>query len=313
MTQKTFLLAGALALAITTTSAISTTRTTTEAPTTTALQPAMGMQSTNSRSHYPWQNSYKAVVDQTAAVVQGIVTDVRETYDEKQGPRTLVTLSRLSVLWGEFRAPNVTLRLFGGSLPRRGRVDEVHIPKFVRGKRYVVFLSNREWRLSPVTAHQAFIIERVQNKDILVTTDGHAVHGIDDATGPIRKFVVHLIPDQIDDNFVPKINPRITARMVAGAYSPAEFAASLKAWAKLNSVSVSGTFTDQPYTTGNNWRVNKAVPDRIVEASKDKDFEPRPGARKDHNREEKPCWNRATPYDADPKDRSGRCSEGGEK
>lgn len=307
MTRKTLLFAGAIALAITTTSTISRTHSTT------GIQPMTEAQSTSPRSHYPWQNSYKAVVDQTSALVQGIVTDVKETYDERQGPRTLVTLSRLSVLWGEFRSPNVTLRLFGGSLPRRGRVDEVHIPKFVRGKRYFVFLSNREWRLSPVTAHQAFIIERVRNKDILVTTDGYAVYGIDDATGPIRKFVVHLIPDQIDEGFVPKINPRITAQMVAPAYSPAEFAASLKAWARRNSVSVSGTFNDQPYTTSGNWRVNKAVPDSKVGASTDKDFEPRPGARKDHNAEEKPCWNRTTPYDADPKDRSRLCPEGGEK
>lgn len=310
MTRKTILFAGAIAFAITATT-ISRTHSTAVQPTNTRQQ-TTGTQP-NTRSHYPWQNSYKAVVDQTAAVVQGIVTDVKETYDEKQGPRTLVTLSRLTTLWGEFRSPAITLRLFGGSLPRRGRVDEMHIPTFVRGIRYVVFLSNREWRLSPVTAHQAFIVERVRNKDILVTTDGYAVYGIDDATGPIRRFVVHRIPDQINENFVPKIDPRVTAQMVLRAYSPREFAEDLKSWARRNSVSVSGTFNDQPYMASSNWRVNKAVPDRNVGADKDKDFEPRPGKRKDHNREDKPCWNRATAYDADQKDRSPLCPEGDEK
>ena len=115
--------------------------------------------------HYPWHKSYRAVVDQTAAVVEGTATSIDESYNEQEGPRTLVTLSRLKVLWGELRGPTVVLRMFGGPVPgRRGRVDEVHIPTFVRSKRYVVFLSNRDWRLSPVTARQSFIIERVKGR-----------------------------------------------------------------------------------------------------------------------------------------------------
>lgn len=307
MTRKTLLFAGVIALAITTTS------TTTETQQMTGTQSTTGTQQTRSSLHYPWHNSYKAVVDQTAVVLQGIVTTVKESYDEREGPRTLVTLSRLSPLWGEFPSPDVTLKLFGGPLPSRGRVDEVHIPTFVTGKRYLVFLSNREWRLSPVTAHQAFIIERVRNKDVLVTTDGHAVYGIDDATGPVRKFLIYRIPNQIDENFIPRIDTRVTSRMVAGAYSPVEFVSNLKAWAKRNGVSVNGTFNDQPYTTGN-WRINRAVPDRSVGgATSGKQFEPRPGERKDHDREQKPCWNRTAPTDADPRDRSPLCPEGGEK
>jgi hypothetical protein len=33
----------------------------------------------------------------------------------------------------------------------------------VQGRRYVVYLSNRDWRLSPVTARQAYVIERVHD------------------------------------------------------------------------------------------------------------------------------------------------------
>jgi hypothetical protein len=307
MTRKTLLVAGAgaIALAITTTSLITKLQPT-------AVAKPVGVTRQARSSHYPWHNSYKAVVDQTAAVAEGIVTGIEETYDEREGPRTLVTLSQLLVLWGESLPPNVTLKLFGGRLPSRGRVDEVHIPKFVMGKRYLVFLSNRDWRLSPVTAHQAFIIERVQNKDVLVTTDGYAVYGIDDATGPIRQFPVYLIPDEIDDNFIPEIAPRITTEMVAGVYSPEEFASSLRTWAARNSVSVSGSFNDQPFVTGN-WRVNKAVPDREVGSDPRNQFEPPPGPRKEHDREQTPCSNRTTPTDSDPRDRSPLCPEGGNK
>jgi hypothetical protein len=45
------------------------------------------------RPHYAWNGSYKAVVDQTAAVVEGTVARVEEFYSEEEGPRTLVTLS----------------------------------------------------------------------------------------------------------------------------------------------------------------------------------------------------------------------------
>src|SRR6185436_11070133 len=69
------------------------------------------------RPHYAWQSSYRAVVDQTAAVVQGTVTEISESYSEEEGPRTVVTLSRLNVLWGDFRDEKVTLRLFGVRSP----------------------------------------------------------------------------------------------------------------------------------------------------------------------------------------------------
>jgi hypothetical protein len=264
---------------------------------------ASGILSTRAEPHYPWHNSYKAVLDQTAAVVQGTVASVSESYNEQDGPRTLVTLSELSVLWGEVKSSNISLKLFGGPVPgRRGRVDEVHIPTFVRGKRYVVFLSNRDWRLSPVTARQSFIIERVQGKDILVTTDGYAVSGIDNATGPIRRFRVYRIPNEIDENFVPSIDVSITSKMIEGAYSATAFVADLKAWALRNSISVHGAFNEQPYRTGS-WRIMQATPHQL-------EFAPRPGGKSATEREQKPCGDKSVPTDGDPKERSLLCAEG---
>ena len=213
------------------------------------------------RPHYAWQSSYKAVVDQTAAVVQGVVTGIDESYSEEEGPRTVVTLSRLNVLWGDFRDESVKLQLFGGPVPGRvGRIDEVHVPTFVKGKTYLVFLSNRDWRLSPVTAQQSYLVERVYDKEIVVTTDGFAVSGIDDVTGPIPTFTVYNIPDEIDEDFVPEISKEVTPDLVARAASPKELVADLQSWAKLNQVSVNGTFNDRPYSTGN-WRFPRMTPD----------------------------------------------------
>lgn len=273
---------------------------------------AVVVQPAHTAPHYAWHNSYKAVVDQTAAVVQGTVTSVSESYNEREGPRTLVTLSKLNVLWGEIRSPDVMLKLFGGHVPgHRGRIDEVHIPTFVRGKTYLVFLSNRDWRLSPVTARQAFIIEKVQGKDIVATRDGFAVFGIDDATGPIRKFPVYRMPkNEIDEKFVPPIDTSITPSMVASAYSPTEFVRELKAWAARNNVLVSGTFNDQPYSSTGSWHIIQETAGKSSGREPAEQSETGPSA---PDREAVPCWNRPDPSDsdADPKDFSSLCRQGG--
>jgi hypothetical protein len=225
--------------------------------------------------HYAWHDSYKAVVDQTAAVAQGVVTDIRETYSDEEGPRTVVTLSRLNVLWGDFREERVTLKLFGGTVPGRvGRIDEVHVPTFVRGKSYLVFLSNREWRLSPVTARQAYLVESIHGKEIVVSTDGFAVAGIDDVTGPIPLFPVYNLPDEIDENYEPRVSEEVTPELVARAASPKELVEALQGWAKANEVTVNGSFTDRPYSTGN-WRFPRMTPDPN-DPPRDPVFEPRP-------------------------------------
>ena len=242
--------------------------------------------------HYAWQGSYRAVVDQTAAVVQGTVTEISERYSDEEGPRTLVTLSRLNVLWGDFREEKVTLKLFGGSVPGRpGRIDEVHVPTFVRGKNYLVFLSNRDWRLSPVTARQSYLVERVHGKEILVTTDGFAVAGIDDVTGPIPTFPVYLIPDEVDENFIPKVSEEVTPDLVERAASPAEMVAELRRWAERNEVTVNGSFTDQPYRTAN-WRFPRMTPDRD-DPPRDPVFEPRPDRPFFPVREQNACGDRS--------------------
>ena len=270
--------------------------------------------STFAAPHYPWHTSYRAVVDQTAAVLEGTVTTLAESYDDHEGPRTLVTLSQLRVWWGDFRPPDVTLRLFGGAVPgRRGRVDEVHIPTFVQGRRYLVFLSNRDWRLSPITARQAYLIERVHNTDVLVTTDGHATSGIDDVVGPIRTFQVYRVPSEIEDNFVPTVDPSVTSKMVSGAYSPATFVADLKSWASRNHVSVNGAFNSRPYSSGG-WRFLRTTPDASQHGAPSAGmprFAPAGGPPPSPGREAQPCGEHSIPTDGDARYHSQPCLTGG--
>ena len=88
-----------------------------------------------------------------AAVVEGHVEDVSHRYDDIEGPRTVATLSRLVVHLGSLGAvapPSVEIRSFGGPLPDGREVLATHVPALLPGKRYLVFLRNTEWTLSPV-------------------------------------------------------------------------------------------------------------------------------------------------------------------
>jgi hypothetical protein len=267
--------------------------------------------------HYPWHRSYTAVIDQTAAVVAGLVTRVEEAYNEREGPRTLVTLSSIAVLWGTYDAPSVTLKVFGGTVPgHRGRVDEAHIPTFVEGSRYVVYLSNRDWRLSPVTARQAYVIQRVHDTDLVVTLDGHAVFGIDDIEGPRRSFLVYRIPDEVEDGFVPTVDESVTPDMVKRAYSVREFAEALRTWGSRHGVAVHGAFNDQPYTSGS-WRIvaarpTRSLPGAALAAPASRTIAPQAGRETSPVREPGACGGDADiPLDLDPRDRSRACANGG--
>jgi hypothetical protein len=198
----------------------------------------------------------------------------------------------LNVLWGDLRTEKVTLKLFGGPVPGRpGRIDEVHVPTFVRGKTYLVFLSNRDWRLSPVTARQSYLVEYVHGKEIVVTTQGFAVAGIDDVTGPISTFPVYQIPDEIDEDFIPEVGKDVTPDLVARAASPLELVADLQSWAQQNQVSVNGTFNDQPYRSAN-WRFPRVTPDPD-DPPRDPVFEPRADRPFSPVREQNACGDRS--------------------
>jgi hypothetical protein len=216
------------------------------------------------------------------------------------------------VWWGALGTSDLTLRLFGGPVPgRRGRVEEVHVPTFVPDKRYLVFLSNRDWRLSPVTARQSYAIERVHGKEILVSGDGHALAGIDDAEGPRRLFSVYTIPDEVEDGFIPGVDPRVTPAMVARAYSVPELMAALRAWSAQQDVFVHGRFNERPFTTGV-WRILRATPDASTGAAvAAPELAPRGDRPAVASREPNACGEHPVPTDSEPGGDSSRCLKGG--
>lgn len=119
-----------------------------------------------------------SAVDQTAAVVEGQVTDISYEFNERDGPWTTVVLSDVRAHFGS--APErLEIRQLGGPLPDDTVLVVTHLPEFIEGERYVVFLRNTVWNLSPVVGDFALRVEAVGDNEALVTTDGHAVLAID--------------------------------------------------------------------------------------------------------------------------------------
>src|SRR5262245_37586181 len=120
----------------------------------------------------------QSIVDQTAAGVEGVVTDIRYDYSDEEGPWTRVILSGVQSQFDS--APTVLeIRHFGGPLPDGSLLVAAELPGFVPGKPYIVFLRNTAWNLSPVVGDLALRVETVGGTEVLVSSDGLAVMQID--------------------------------------------------------------------------------------------------------------------------------------
>ena len=126
--------------------------------------------------------TFEEVLRQTAAVVEGSVEDISYRYDEAEGPRSVATLSRLVVHIGSLgkTAPNtIELRSFGGPLPDGREMFATHVPALLPGKRYVLFLRNTDWSLSPVAFEMAFRVEEIDVRGFVGAVRAFAsAHGV---------------------------------------------------------------------------------------------------------------------------------------
>ena len=195
----------------------------------------------------------RAAVSQTAAIVEGLVTDIQYDYSEEQGPWTRVILSKVRAISGD--APEtIELRHFGGLLPKGALMVAAELPVFVRDRQYVVFLRNTSWNVSPVVGDFAFRVDTVDNAEVVVNSDGQPViqlstRGIE--FGP-------TIFDAFDtDGSAPKA---ITGSLRAIDYKPldrATFTTSLIRTLDAQGLRATGAFIEKP--TGEfNWRLQAA-------------------------------------------------------
>lgn len=196
-------------------------------------------------------NSMRAVLSQTAAVVEGSISAIRGDYDAVRGPRTIATLSNLRVHLGSLgTAPPTGLRLesFGGKLPNGKTIHEVHVPVFSVGQRVIVFLRNTEWFLSPVVGSNAFLVEPVAGRQVVLTGAGATILGID-ATGVVAGREV--LPMNEDGIRAPQSTAGVAPE--PGAMGIPELTAAIRRFAAENSTPIAGVFNPSPISSRPLW------------------------------------------------------------
>jgi hypothetical protein len=201
------------------------------------------------------------MIAQTAAVVEASVEDVQADYDEAEGPRTVTTLSRITVhigALGSATPATIPIRSFGGALPDGREIFATHVPSFLPGKRYLVFLRNTAWTLSPVTFGLAFRLETVGDVPVLVDAQGRLVQGITER-GPWTTIPLFVEPPGggMDTATPPRLGTWVTGDMVREGLDVPRFVALLRAFMEERGVWPHGSFTPFPTMQGPAWwRVN---------------------------------------------------------
>jgi hypothetical protein len=208
---------------------------------------------------YP-ANSTRATLSQTAAVVEGVVSAIRSEYDSPRGPRTVAILSSLRVHLGSLGTAPTELRLesFGGRLPSGKTIHEAHVPLFSTGQHVVVLLRNTEWFLSPVVSNNAFSVESVAGRQIMVTGAGATLLAID-ATGLVTGNIV--LPMNQDGTRAP--GPPSGIAPEPGAMGVADFIAAVRNFAAESGIAFAGVFNPSPVSNRPVWNrftVSRATP-----------------------------------------------------
>ncbi|NOK17046.1 hypothetical protein [Corallococcus carmarthensis] len=196
-------------------------------------------------------DSLLSLFDQTASVVEGDVVDVRSEFSPRTGPWTVVTLGNVRAHLGA--APReLRLKQAGGLLPDGRQLVVSHVPRFVRGARYVVFLRNTGWSLSPVLDEHAFRVESVGGREVLVGAEGGLVSGLGSAgvrqTAPVFE-TVDLMGAR------PAMRAEAQARSAPEALEREAFLSLLQNHLRARGISVAGAFREEPVTTASSLSV----------------------------------------------------------
>lgn len=181
-------------------------------------------------------------VQQTAAVIEGLVTDIQYDYSEEEGPWTRVFISNVRVLFGS--APSIVeIRHFGGPLPNGRLMVAAELPVFVLGKEYIVFLRNGAWNVSAVVGDLALRAETWAGTEVLVNSDGQAVTKV--GAGGVEVGPA-LFDGPQRDGSAPKTLVNTLQSFESKPLDRQGFVESLKSALAAQGLSVAGTFADRP-------------------------------------------------------------------
>jgi hypothetical protein len=119
----------------------------------------------------------REIVAQTAAIIDGDVSDVQFTYDDCAGPRTNYILTGARTLVGAEVPSQVTLSFLGGPLPDGSWIRVSELPRLALDSHYVAFLRKTDWTFSPIVGDVILRRESVGGHEVLVSPEGQLVTG----------------------------------------------------------------------------------------------------------------------------------------
>jgi hypothetical protein len=129
------------------------------------------------------------------------------------------------------------------------------LPVFVLGKRYVVFLRNTDWNLSPIVGDLALRVEKTATGELVVNSDGQPVTSIDAngfTFGPI------LFEPFDRDGSAPKIINDAVRALPRAPLDSERVTGLLQTTLAAQALQVSGSFSAKP-AFAFNWRKQDAV------------------------------------------------------
>ncbi len=160
------------------------------------------------------QGGLCSLMQESAALLEGTVSDLDETFDEQEGPREVVTLEDEVVHLGSTGLPlgtPIRLRILRGTVPtivdpetdEPARLEVSHTPVFHEGERYLIPLRGTHWNDSPVVYPYYYRIVDLAGKTVVVDDDGYPLTRIYGARLETQVFE----PTTIGSDIVQLVDP----------------------------------------------------------------------------------------------------------
>lgn len=217
----------------------------------TGLLLVRGAEARDSRNKPPPDAAEPAAVDnalaairQTSAVIEGTIEALDAEFADDTGPWTRVTFSDVKVHFGKLPLEKLSFVRRGGEYPDGRMLLVSHSPEFVRGGRYLVFLRNTSWNLTPVVGEYAFRFEKAEDgRELLIAPDGGAVIDFD-AEGP-RVSEALYAPLDLNGSPPERLKEIPLPKQTLDARSLVK---SVEAFLSATGLEITGPFFDEPVT-----------------------------------------------------------------
>ena len=118
-----------------------------------------------------------SAIAQTSAIVEATLDRTAVEYAPGTGPWTRFEFSNVAVHRGDFSGETLSFVQQGGLLPDGRLMVLSHVPRFIAGERYLIFLRNTSWHLSPVVGEYAFRMAYEAGRQLLIGQNEGAVVG----------------------------------------------------------------------------------------------------------------------------------------